>query len=161
MSLAPSQTAGGNPLPDWLGASVLDTVNMTYACPASWDAMQGSESVRFCAKCQQHVYDLSQMTRAQAEALVVEKEGRLCLRFYRRADGRIVTRDCQPKSPSRKRYWLLAPLMAFIALVVFMILRTFGTETGGHRGVLREVEPFRTVMEWIDPTPPPPFVLGW
>jgi hypothetical protein len=36
------------------------------------------------------------MTRAQAEQLVQEKEGKLCTRFYRRTDGTILTRQILP-----------------------------------------------------------------
>jgi hypothetical protein len=35
------------------------------------------------------------MTRYAAETLVAEREGRLCVRFYRRADGTVITRDCE------------------------------------------------------------------
>jgi len=136
-----------------LGASVLDTVRTTSPCAASWDTMAGGESARFCAECRQNVYDFSKMTRAQAEALIVENEGRLCARYFRRPDGRIVTRDCAPKILSRKPYWLAA-LVAFLAMVVLVILRFLGTEAADSRGVLRRFEPFRTVMEWIDPSAP-------
>lgn len=59
-----------------------------------WQAMKGNEQVRFCAECQLNVYNLSGMTRKQAEAIVRQTEGRICARFYRRADGTILTRDC-------------------------------------------------------------------
>ena len=72
-----------------------------------------------------------------------------------------MTRDCQPKVLSRKPYWL-AILFAFIGMVVLVTWRIFGTEPVGDRRILRDLEPFRTVMEWIDPTPPPPplMVMG-
>src|SRR5260370_15414772 len=41
-----------------------------------------------------NVYNLSEMTRREAEALVREKEGQLCARLYRRADGTILTSNC-------------------------------------------------------------------
>jgi len=34
------------------------------------------------------------MTRIEAENLLMNSEGRLCVRFYRRADGSILTKDC-------------------------------------------------------------------
>ncbi len=34
------------------------------------------------------------MTRSEAESLIARTEGRLCVRFYRRHDGSIITRDC-------------------------------------------------------------------
>ncbi len=75
-------------------ADSFDRLRIASACPASWEKMKGNEQVRFCAECQLNVYNLSGMTRRQAEAVVRQTEGRLCARFYRRADGTILTRDC-------------------------------------------------------------------
>jgi hypothetical protein len=63
-------------------------------CSASWDAMEGDGRVRFCRLCSLNVYDLSEMTRAEVEALVSKTEGRLCGRLTRRADGTVLTKDC-------------------------------------------------------------------
>src|SRR6266436_4750754 len=56
--------------------------------------MTGDERVRFCEECGKHVYNLSAMTARDAESLLVETEGRICTRFYRRPDGKILTEDC-------------------------------------------------------------------
>jgi hypothetical protein len=56
--------------------------------------MTGDDRIRHCAECQLNVYNLSDMTRAEAEELIARREGRLCVRFFRRADGTIITRDC-------------------------------------------------------------------
>lgn len=40
------------------------------------------------------MYNLSELSRNEAENLIREKEGRLCVRFFRRADGTILTKDC-------------------------------------------------------------------
>ena len=56
--------------------------------------MIGNERVRFCGQCELNVYNLSALTKAQAENLIVRTEGRLCLRFFRRKDGSILTQDC-------------------------------------------------------------------
>jgi hypothetical protein len=56
--------------------------------------MIGDERVRFCGQCELNVYNLSAMTKAQAENLIVRTEGRLCAKFYRRSDGSILTQDC-------------------------------------------------------------------
>jgi hypothetical protein len=56
--------------------------------------MSGNNRVRFCDQCSLHVYNLSAMTRRDAERLVMNTEGRLCVRFYRRADGTILTQNC-------------------------------------------------------------------
>ncbi len=74
--------------------SPLDSLKVAAPCPADWGRMFGDERVRFCAQCSLNVYNLSGMTRAEAEALVTNTEGRLCVRFYRRADGTILTENC-------------------------------------------------------------------
>ena len=56
--------------------------------------MTGDERARFCGSCHKNVYDISQMTRAQAQQLIAEKEGDLCLRLHRRPDGTVITSDC-------------------------------------------------------------------
>jgi hypothetical protein len=56
--------------------------------------MEGDDRVRFCSQCNLNVYNLSAMGLDEAEALVAGAEGRLCVRFYRRTDGTIITQDC-------------------------------------------------------------------
>ena len=72
----------------------LNHVRVAAPCPADWDQMIGSERMRFCGQCKLNVYNLSSMTRAGAESLIARNEGRLCVRFYRRRDGSIITKDC-------------------------------------------------------------------
>jgi hypothetical protein len=72
----------------------LNHVRVAAPCPADWDRMIGSERVRFCGQCSLNVYNLSGMTRSEAESLIVRTYGRLCIRFYRRGDGSIITKDC-------------------------------------------------------------------
>jgi hypothetical protein len=47
-------------------------------CSADWDDMPGNDQVRFCNQCQFNVYNISAMTRIQAEGLIAKTEGRLC-----------------------------------------------------------------------------------
>ncbi|MDX1934701.1 MAG: hypothetical protein SFU56_19060 [Capsulimonadales bacterium] len=56
--------------------------------------MPGTERVRSCDRCQHRVYNLSEMTSADAADLLRKAEGRICVRFYQRSDGTIMTRDC-------------------------------------------------------------------
>jgi hypothetical protein len=72
----------------------LNKVKVAAPCKSEWEKMIGSHRVRFCGQCNLNVYNLSEMTRAQAESLIAANEGRLCVRFYRRRDGSIITRDC-------------------------------------------------------------------
>jgi hypothetical protein len=56
--------------------------------------MLGDDRVRFCTICSKKVYNLSLMTRAEAELLLSERKGTLCGLIYLRKDGSVMTRDC-------------------------------------------------------------------
>lgn len=74
--------------------AILDNVKVASPCHESWDAMSGGDKIRSCDRCQKKVYNLSEMTAAEAVALVRETEGKICVRFHRRADGTMMTADC-------------------------------------------------------------------
>ncbi|HZG54302.1 MAG TPA: hypothetical protein VEZ40_19530 [Pyrinomonadaceae bacterium] len=69
-------------------------VRVAAPCRADWGRMRGNERVRFCDRCSMNVYNLSNMTRKDAEALILHTEGRLCVRYYHRADGSVLTANC-------------------------------------------------------------------
>jgi hypothetical protein len=77
-------------------SSPLDHVRISVPCPAKWEEMYAVEGnrVRYCSQCNLNVYNLSEMTREQAEAILYKNEGRLCARIYRRSDGTILTQNC-------------------------------------------------------------------
>jgi hypothetical protein len=74
--------------------SPLDGVRVAAPCTSDWEQMIGNERARFCGQCNLNVYNLSSMTRSEAESLIARNEGRLCVRFYRRKDGSIITENC-------------------------------------------------------------------
>jgi hypothetical protein len=74
--------------------SPLNNIKIASPCSANWDAMLGDDKKRFCGECKLNVYNLSGMSQRDAENLLIESEGRLCVRFYRRNDGTILTEDC-------------------------------------------------------------------
>ena len=74
--------------------SPLNDIKIASPCPADWNEMYGDGRRRFCGDCKLNVYNFSGMTRDEAEALIMNAEGRLCVRFYKRADGSVITQDC-------------------------------------------------------------------
>ena len=74
--------------------SPLDNIRVAAPCNADWEQMIGNERARFCGQCNLNVYNLSSMTKSEAESFIARNEGRLCVRFYRRADGSILTDNC-------------------------------------------------------------------
>ena len=89
----------------------LDQVRIASPCSARWDDMVGDDQVRFCGHCEKNVYNLSAMTREQAEALLREREGDVCARLYRRSDGTVITADC-PVGARKKRVRRIAAVAA-------------------------------------------------
>jgi hypothetical protein len=73
---------------------ILDNVRIATPCRANWDRMLGDDRVRHCNDCNKNVFNLSAMTRDQAESLIVAKNGDLCARYYQRTDGTILLSDC-------------------------------------------------------------------
>lgn len=89
---------------------VLEDVRVASPCNADWDRMSGDDRVRHCGSCNQQVFNLSSMTRDEAEALLLAR-AHLCIRYYRRADGTILLADCAigaPRRRLRRRIALLA-----------------------------------------------------
>ena len=93
--------------------SPLDRVRIAAPCPADWNQMYGDDRVRFCSQCNLNVYNLSGMRKEEAEALLASTEGRLCVRFYRRADGTVLTANCPTGLQAIKRRVARAASAAF------------------------------------------------
>lgn len=87
-------------------------------CSARWEDMSGDERTRFCGHCQKHVYNLSVLTTPQIQALITEREGKFCGRFYQRPDGTMLTADCpvgKERFHRRVKNWI-ATVTATVAL---------------------------------------------
>ena len=96
-------------------APPLRHVRVARPCSADWSAMEGTDRARHCALCRLTVYNLSEMTADEARAFVEGAEGRTCVRFYRRADGTVLTRDCpgpRPAPPTRAQKALMVAALA-------------------------------------------------
>lgn len=72
----------------------LQHLKIASPCSQDWEAMAGDNRRRYCGECRLNVYNLSGMSRTEAENLIQNAEGRLCVRFYQRADGSVLTEDC-------------------------------------------------------------------
>lgn len=106
----------------------LDVIDIRTPCTTSWDAMRGDDRVRFCDQCRLNVYDLSAMTREAATKLVQEREGRLCVRFYRRTDGTVLTADgCGRVRAAARRAKRVAVAMAGALFAAVLTPLGFGS----------------------------------
>jgi len=136
-------------------------IQVASPCQVSWDSMKGDQTTRFCGQCNNHVYNLSAMSRSQAEQLVEEAEGRLCVRFYRRHDGTMMTRDCLASVWTFRR-WLavmIGSAAAFLLMLVGVSLAVLGLNSGsssidrgnGQGGPTPSLRVFQVIFDWINP----------
>ena len=86
--------------------------------------MTGNSRKRFCSECQLNVYNLSGMTKTEAENLLLSSEGRLCVRFYQRSDGTVLTQDCPVGWAAFKRR--VSKTAAAAASLIFGIISGLG-----------------------------------
>ena len=87
---------------------VLDNIRVATPCTAEWSQMTGDDRTRHCGECKKNVYNLSGMTRDEAEALLIEGNGDLCVRYFQRHDGTILLADCSVGVGRRRRRRLIA-----------------------------------------------------
>ncbi|MGC1636641.1 MAG: hypothetical protein WA744_14395, partial [Candidatus Acidiferrales bacterium] len=69
-------------------------IRIASPCSADWNRMAGDERVRYCPECQLNVYNFSAMSELDIVRIVASRDGRLCARFYERADGTMLSSNC-------------------------------------------------------------------
>jgi hypothetical protein len=100
--------------------SSLNNIQIASPCSADWNEMYGDNRKRFCGDCKLNVFNLSGMTTDEAEALIMNAEGRLCVRFYKRSDGSVITKDC-PVGWARVKQRTRVIAMAALSLLITIL----------------------------------------
>ena len=135
---------------------LLDQITIASPCSAPWEKMQGNDQVRFCKQCEKHVYNFSEMTRADAKALIIAKEGKLCGRYFRRKDGTTLTRDC-PVGVKQVRVRAVRALCGvaatFLALVSGVIWGRSAAGTSQTGVDILDDGPLSRFASWVNPRP--------
>lgn len=97
----------------------LNNLKVASPCSQDWEGMMGDNRKRYCGECKLNVYNLSGMSKTEAENLIMNAEGRLCVRFYKRADGSVITQNCPvgwAKVKQRTRVFATAAFSLIISL---------------------------------------------
>ncbi len=81
-------------MPNETAQRFLESLEVASPCHVDWDEMTGDEQARFCLHCEKNVYNISEMSRAEAEQFMRQQEGPICIRMYRRHDGTVINDDC-------------------------------------------------------------------
>ena len=138
---------------------VLEQIDVPEPCTEEWDRMTGDGPVRFCEHCRKNVYNLSEMPREEAERLVCESAGSLCVRFYRSAAGEVLTLNYGHRDKPRHgwRFWtLVGTLGAVMASAANALLPGRPGRSGvvpfGATCTLGEALPMPTTVPTTSPT---------
>ena len=129
----------------------LGKIRIAAPCNAEWKWMYGNDRVRFCGQCSKNVFNLSAMTTEEAEDLIRKAEGSLCVRFYRRRDGSILTGNCPVGLHAIRHRFSKTKKHVIAAVMSFM----------GYLGILGTYELFSpgpvmgatVVSSWPRPSP--------
>ena len=147
--------------------SPLDNVRVAAPCNADWEQMIGNERARFCGQCNLNVYNLSSLTKSEAESFIARNEGSVCVRFYRRRDGSIITDNCPVGLRAiRRRMSYLAravasAVLSFLAgLGVYEALSTAPDVRPGSMGQLRVLSLTPPPVSSEVPEDPRPATMG-
>jgi len=116
----------------------LDSIQIAKPCSARWEEMAGDDKVRFCSHCKLNVFNLSAMDLEEAARVIAEKDGRLCVRFYRRRDGTTLTKNCPVGVAAWRRRTMLA-WSAACGAVGAMAAATFGWNPFASRQTVGDV----------------------
>jgi len=140
-------------LPKKVGApplALLPRLRIASPCEESWNAMVGDHRVRHCTGCARDVYNLSGFTRVEAEALLSQSGEPPCVRFYRRADGTIMTSDCV--QGSHRKLALKVLVASACALAAASAIAASQPDAPDHELPARAVATQRVHMPGFDPT---------
>jgi hypothetical protein len=137
----------------------LDTLTIATPCQVPWESLAGDDRVRHCGRCRQNVYNIESFERVEALRLIQAREGRVCLRLYRRTDGTLVTADCWSRLRAARRRGLVTFAVALVlvgwaqlwavAVGLYGLRRVVGGRTMGTPAV-GQFGPLPA------PVPPPP-----
>jgi hypothetical protein len=137
---------------------VLPNLTVASPCKEPWAQMPGDDRVRACARCEKNVYNLSAMTRDEAEALIRARNGNLCVRYFQRFDGTILLADCEVgRRGARNRRFAAAGIAASLLAGV----AGYGVHAK-HAEEIQEIAGTMAIQGGIGPMPeqaaPPPAV---
>jgi hypothetical protein len=125
--------------------------------------MAGDGRVRFCSECARSVFNLSGMSRREAEELLRDREGRLCVAYYQRADGTILTADCPVglRALARRLVTVGALGVALLLALLSGVIAVWSAGSNREEGAPRGPQPWRAFLNWLDRDHgPPPNVAG-
>jgi hypothetical protein len=130
---------------------LFDRLEIASPCNRNWDDMMrtADDRVRACGACDKHVYNVSGMTVDEVDRLILATDGNACVRYYKRADGCILTADCVlgARRRARTRYAAAGVVVAMAAGYAV----SQWPESPGYEMVADDDPGWTISEEWGDP----------
>lgn len=121
---------------DQEACDMLDSLVIASPCSVPWDAMQGDDRKRLCCGCSKNVFNISDMSKKEAQSFLLENGTTQCMIFRRRFDGTIITDDC-PVGLRKIRNACRAVYRAAASFVVLLLAAPGGMAQGTTAGATR------------------------
>jgi len=107
-------------------SDMLNGLQIASPCSVPWSTMGETDNnaVRFCGQCSKNVYDISQLSTAEAGLLLQQgtAAGSLpCMQLYRRFDGTVITDDCPVGLRRIRDSWRRLKSSAAATLALFLV----------------------------------------
>jgi hypothetical protein len=122
----------------------VDRLRVASPCPMSWEQMTGDDQTRHCSLCDLNVHNIAGLPDHEVEKLVGAREGRLCVRLSRRADGTVIVGDCPVGLRKYRRQVAAMASAAFAALLSLMSVSYAQKDKNTRRIDARKIEIVRT-----------------
>ncbi|MBS1953767.1 MAG: hypothetical protein JST89_06275 [Cyanobacteria bacterium SZAS-4] len=73
--------------------SLMRSARIKSPCSVDWESMSGDDRIKLCGKCDLEVINTLVLSDAEVRhaLLRVQNGERVCMRFFRRADGTFIT----------------------------------------------------------------------
>jgi hypothetical protein len=108
----------------------LDNLQIAAPSDVGWESMTGDERTRICALCNKNVYNISQMSKKEANEFLYLTNHNACVSFFQRIDGTIITDNCpRGLKKLRDRYRkIAASISSLLALAYSFLLSATAAE---------------------------------
>lgn len=143
---------------------LLEQMYVAAPCNVSWDSMTGDDRVRFCQGCSKNVYNISDLSQREAESFLRDNMHKICVRFYRREDGTIITDNCPVGLRKLRAGWKrLSRVAACICSLLLSASGAFARHGGSEQKKAPEKGHGKRTPTYVERAPmglPPPPLPG-
>ncbi|MBX7170249.1 MAG: hypothetical protein K1X72_04775 [Pyrinomonadaceae bacterium] len=69
----------------------LENIKVKNPCSMDWEDMTGNDEIRFCGRCQQNIYNISEMPKRRALKVLNQPNEKICISYFLDEKKQIIT----------------------------------------------------------------------